>query len=81
MFFLTDEKNKSLWNDLNHMIQSSALTASKQLIASDQLLIKSQMTLQTASTTIKKINSNTNEMFGVLQNILAENFIPEITND
>lgn len=63
------------------MIQSSALTASKQLIASDQLLIKSQMTLQTASTTIKKINSNTNEMLGILQNILSENFIPVIKID
>lgn len=73
------ERNLSLWNSLNSLIQSTVSSTSKRLIATDQLLVQSQVTLQTASKTIKKVNETTAEVTDKFKAIVSGNFIPAIT--
>ncbi|XP_037050107.1 biogenesis of lysosome-related organelles complex 1 subunit 3 [Bradysia coprophila] len=73
------ERNLSLWNSLNALIQSTVSGTSKKLIATDQLLVQSQVTLQTASRTIKKVNETTAEVADKFKSIVDGNFIPPIT--
>lgn len=75
----SDQRNESLWQNINSFIKSTVVTASSQIHAADQLLMKSQVTLQAASRAIVQANDTSESVLNKCRDILSYEYMPEIT--
>ncbi|XP_055714674.1 uncharacterized protein LOC129808798 [Phlebotomus papatasi] len=72
------ERNELLWRHMYSFVQTTLVSASKQIIAADQQLLKSQIILQSVATAVKKLNTSSNQVAERLRNITTSNFLPQI---
>ncbi|XP_055855495.1 biogenesis of lysosome-related organelles complex 1 subunit 3 [Episyrphus balteatus] len=72
------ESNIALWKNLNNLIRNVVLSASKQLLSADQILMKSQVSMQSALSSVKGIQTNVKQLKDKTEDILTANFIPQI---
>ncbi|GAB0086623.1 hypothetical protein DMENIID0001_007230 [Sergentomyia squamirostris] len=72
------DRNELLWKHLYSFVQTTLVSASKQIIAADQQLLKSQMILQSVSTVVKKLNTTSTQVLERFRDITTSNFLPPI---
>ncbi|XP_030751853.1 uncharacterized protein LOC115879276 [Sitophilus oryzae] len=74
------ESNNSLYNNLEHFVQSTLNEAGKTLDSVEQQLLKSQMTLQGAVQSLKSLSVNSLTLKNKFHSLLSSNFLSNITS-
>ncbi|XP_055677146.1 uncharacterized protein LOC129786271 [Lutzomyia longipalpis] len=72
------ERNEQLWRHIYNFVQSTVVSASKQIIAADQQLLKSQIILQSVASAVKKMNTSSTQVLERVRDIATANFLPPI---
>ncbi|XP_076253241.1 biogenesis of lysosome-related organelles complex 1, subunit 3 isoform X1 [Rhynchophorus ferrugineus] len=73
------ESNTSLYNNLEHFVQSTINEAGKSLDSIEQHLLKSQITLQGAVSSLKLLSVNSLTLKNKLHSLLSSKFLNNIT--
>lgn len=78
-YIILEESNTSLYNNLEHFVQSTINEAGKSLDSIEQHLLKSQITLQGAVSSLKLLSVNSLTLKNKLHSLLSSKFLNNVT--